>query len=105
MINNYTFADLVKESLTEREIEVLQLLANTFSKKEISNILIISTNTVDSHLEKISQKIKTDWTPSTTTKIQRLGKVWDIYKEEITKISGVALKTLDELLKEKGFKK
>jgi len=43
--------------LTEREKEVLQLLAEGKSNKEIANMLNLSTNTVETHRTRIMQKL------------------------------------------------
>jgi len=48
--------DLIPEALSEREIEVLRLLASGLANKEIADKLNISTNTVISHRKNISQK-------------------------------------------------
>lgn len=45
------------EHLTEREIEVLQLLANGCSNKEIARQLQIAETTVKSHVKSIMQKL------------------------------------------------
>ena len=45
------------ESLTSREVEVLQLLAEGFSVKEISENLHVSKNTVNSHRTHIMEKL------------------------------------------------
>lgn len=45
-----------KETLTDREIDVLKLLAEGFSNKEIADNLNISVNTVITHRKNISQK-------------------------------------------------
>ena len=46
------------ESLTEREMEVLSLLAERLSNKEISKMLVISTETVKRHTSNIYQKLQ-----------------------------------------------
>jgi LuxR family maltose regulon positive regulatory protein len=46
------------ESLTEREMEVLSLLAQRLSNKEIAKTLIISTETVKRHTSNIYQKLQ-----------------------------------------------
>lgn len=46
------------ESLTEREMEVLGLLAQRLSNKEISRMLVISTETVKRHASNIYQKLQ-----------------------------------------------
>lgn len=45
------------ESLTEREEEVVRLLAEGYPSKEIASRLFISTATVNAHLRKIYQKL------------------------------------------------
>ncbi len=44
--------------LTERELEILQLVADGLSTKEIGNQLFISTRTVDSHRLSIMRKLE-----------------------------------------------
>lgn len=46
------------ESLTEREMEVLGLLAQRLSNKEIAKMLVISTETVKRHTSNIYQKLQ-----------------------------------------------
>ncbi|MEE8437639.1 MAG: response regulator transcription factor, partial [Candidatus Neomarinimicrobiota bacterium] len=45
-----------KKNLSSRETEVLQLMAEGFTSKQISEELFISTNTVQRHREKIMKK-------------------------------------------------
>jgi DNA-binding NarL/FixJ family response regulator len=45
--------------LTQREVEVLKLLANGFSSKQIGKELSISTRTVETHRINIMKKLKT----------------------------------------------
>lgn len=45
-----------KSTLTERENEILNLIIEEYSTKEISEKLDISTRTVDAHRRKIIQK-------------------------------------------------
>jgi two-component system, NarL family, response regulator NreC len=44
-------------SLTEREIEVLRLVASGYSTKEVSSNLCISTKTVEAHRSRIMWKL------------------------------------------------
>ncbi|HEX9757090.1 MAG TPA: LuxR C-terminal-related transcriptional regulator [Nitrospiria bacterium] len=46
------------ENLTEREIEVLKLLANGNTVKTVASQLNISTKTVDTHTVRLMRKIK-----------------------------------------------
>ncbi|HNW97758.1 MAG TPA: LuxR C-terminal-related transcriptional regulator [Bacteroidales bacterium] len=48
---------LLLRSITRREEDVLRLIANGFSNKEISTKLIISVNTVDSHRKNLLKKL------------------------------------------------
>ncbi len=45
------------ESLTRREVEVMKLICEGYSSKEISEKLFISINTVESHRKKILMKL------------------------------------------------
>jgi DNA-binding NarL/FixJ family response regulator len=49
--------DAGAESLTEREVEVLQLLAFGYTNRDIAKRLYISPDTVKTHLEHIYQKL------------------------------------------------
>jgi DNA-binding NarL/FixJ family response regulator len=49
--------DVGAETLTEREVEVLQLLAFGYTNRDIAGRLFISPDTVKTHLEHIYQKI------------------------------------------------
>ncbi len=48
------------ERLTEREYEVLKLVAQGFSNVEISQKIFVSTHTVKAHLESVYRKFKVD---------------------------------------------
>lgn len=45
-------------SLTEREIQILKLIAQQYSTKEIAEKLFISTNTVETHRKNLIKKVK-----------------------------------------------
>jgi DNA-binding NarL/FixJ family response regulator len=55
-VNKYN--PTVSELLTEREIEVITLIALEYSGKEISEFLFISSNTVETHRKNIMKKLK-----------------------------------------------
>ncbi len=44
-------------SLTDREREVLQLIAEGLSSKEIANVLGVSLKTIDSHRSNLMEKL------------------------------------------------
>ena len=48
---------MLVEAISEREIEVLQLLANGRTYKEIAQELFVSVNTIKSHLKSIYGKL------------------------------------------------
>lgn len=60
-------------NLTDRELEVLNLVALGKSNKEISNTLKISTNTVKLHLTKLTNKLAVDDRTQAAVKAIRLG--------------------------------
>jgi DNA-binding CsgD family transcriptional regulator len=47
----------LKESLTERELEVLTLITKQYSSIEIADFLNISVNTVETHRKSLLRKI------------------------------------------------
>ncbi len=49
-----------KYNLTQREYEVLKLLAKTYSNPEIAKILCISTHTAKAHVCSILHKMKVE---------------------------------------------
>lgn len=66
------------ESLTEREMEVLTLLAERLSNKEISNILVISPETVKRHSSNIYQKLQVKNRRQAVAKAHKLGLLVDV---------------------------
>ena len=54
---NFSWSPATIESMTDREMEVLNLLAQRLSNKEIANTLIISQETVKRHTSNIYQKL------------------------------------------------
>jgi len=61
-----------EETLSERELEVLRCMARGAANKEIANELVISENTVKTHVASIFQKLgATDRTQAVTTALQR----------------------------------
>ena len=61
------------EPLTEREVEVLQLIADGLSRQEIATRLFISLNTVKAHARNIFQKLGVRSQLQAVTKAQMLG--------------------------------
>jgi DNA-binding NarL/FixJ family response regulator len=55
---NTTYKPKANPLLTDREIEIIILIALEFSGKEISEQLFISTNTVETHRKNILKKLK-----------------------------------------------
>jgi len=55
--NNLSSLKQPVENLTDREEEVLKLIAEGFSNKEIGNKLFISHRTVDSHRTNLMKKL------------------------------------------------
>lgn len=45
-------------TISKREIEILRLIANEFTTKEIANELFISRHTADSHRKNLMNKLK-----------------------------------------------
>ena len=63
----------MQDFLTKREMEVLELLANGFLKKEISDKLNISYPTVDNHIRNIYSKLDVNNGPSAVNAAHKLG--------------------------------
>ena len=61
------------EPLTKRELEVLHLLAERLSNKEISEALFISTTTVKGHLQSIYGKLNVKKCREAAEKAKKLG--------------------------------
>lgn len=49
---------IIKESLTERELDVLKLITKQFSTYEIADKMSVSTSTVDTHRKNLLKKLK-----------------------------------------------
>ena len=54
---NFDKYDAHKLGLSQREVEVLQLLSQGYSNQEIADKLFVSLNTVKTHIQKIYQKL------------------------------------------------
>jgi LuxR family maltose regulon positive regulatory protein len=61
------------EPLTNRELEVLVLLAQRLSNKEIAQVLVISTQTVKRHAANIYQKLQVNGRRDAVVEATRLG--------------------------------
>ena len=59
--------------LSERELEIIQLLAEGFVKKEIASRLRIGYSTVDTHVAHIYEKLNVSNAPSAVNRAHRLG--------------------------------
>lgn len=59
--------------LSERELEIIQLLAEGFVKKEIAKQLRIGYSTVDTHVAHIYEKLDVSNAPSAVNRAHRLG--------------------------------
>ena len=75
-------ADVNEESpITERELEVLKLMAEGLPKKNIADQLKISPNTVVTHVTHIYEKLNAQNAPSAIAKAFRMG-ILDMKEEE-----------------------
>lgn len=63
----------MENNLTKRELETITLLSEGLSKKEISDMLSISTPTVASHVAHIYQKLNVHNAPAAVAKAFRMG--------------------------------
>lgn len=63
----------IEQTLSEREIEILKLLAEGLFKKEIGSRLGISTSTVVTHVTHIYEKLNVQNAPAAVAKAFRLG--------------------------------
>jgi ATP/maltotriose-dependent transcriptional regulator MalT len=62
-----------EETISEREIEVLQLIAAGFSNKEIADRLFISLNTVRTHTKNINAKLDVHSRTQAIARAKKLG--------------------------------
>ena len=66
------------ETLTERELEVLKLIANGTNTEKIADELYISTRTIQSHLKNIFQKLSVNSRAEAVAKAIRMGIIPDV---------------------------
>lgn len=66
-------AEEEQNRLTERELEIIQLIGDGLVKKEIARRLDIGYSTVDTHVAHIYEKLKVSNAPSAVNKAHRLG--------------------------------
>lgn len=62
-----------RAQLTKRQIEILSMLAEGYSKKELSNMLSISVSTVNTHVEHIYQKLGAPNAPAAVSTAYKSG--------------------------------
>ena len=65
--------NLIGQNLTKREVEVLKLIAEEKSNKEIADLLFISTRTVDAHRRNLLEKLQAKNTASLVKHARKLG--------------------------------
>ena len=68
-----THSQALVEPLTNRELDVLELLARRLSNKEIADKLFISPTTVKGHLKNIYQKIEVHKRREAVEKAMKIG--------------------------------
>jgi DNA-binding NarL/FixJ family response regulator len=66
-------ANVQRSRLTDRELEVIRLIANGKSNREIALVLVLSTRTVERHIENLYAKIGVDGRADATAYAIRLG--------------------------------
>ena len=79
------FDEILTKKLTRREVEVLSLYASGWTYEEIAEALIISENTVKTHLNNVYMKILI---PENTSLKSTLYLFYGQYRTEITKMGG-----------------
>jgi LuxR family transcriptional regulator, maltose regulon positive regulatory protein len=63
------------EAMSERELEILRLLANGLSNREIAERLVITVGTAKSHVHHILEKLGTESRMQAAAKARELGLV------------------------------
>lgn len=77
--------DILTKKLTSREVQILSLFAVGNTRKEVSDILYISENTVETHINNIFCKLNVDL--SANRKIA-LCLFWHTFQNQLTKMGG-----------------
>jgi DNA-binding NarL/FixJ family response regulator len=72
-VNTITERSSLAQNLTEREIEVLALVAQGLGNKEIATELVITTNTVKRHLKSIFSKLDVNSRAAASASAIRMG--------------------------------
>jgi LuxR family maltose regulon positive regulatory protein len=72
-VKTQKYKDEIIEQLSEREIEVLKLIAQGFTNKEIASRLYVSLNTIKVHTRNINSKLGTHNRTESTAKARLLG--------------------------------
>jgi len=79
------FDEVLTKKLTRREVEILSLYASGLTYKEMSDVLMISENTVKTHINNVYLKILI---PENTNPKSTLYLFYSIYRVEIMKMGG-----------------
>lgn len=58
ILNRLHMEDRIKETLTLRELEVLQAIAKGYNTREIADLLHVSNNTIESHRKSLMSKLE-----------------------------------------------
>lgn len=71
--DNYSKPQEMRKSISKREREILKLVADGFSKKQIADKLNISPFTVAAHVRKVYEKLEVPNAPAAVSRSYQLG--------------------------------
>jgi len=78
-------SEILLKPLSRREVEILSLYASGFTAKEISDVLIVSENTIRTHISNIIQKIDI---PQEANPKMTLCLLYHLFRKEIMQMGG-----------------